>query len=228
MLVDANFDICCHSNAKAILSSTIFRGVGEENLSKALKCLKGRFVTFGKDEVITGGRNMAIVLLSGCVSYSFLDEDSGRVNIRNIASGETFFPSSSTSPEHRATRDSSALILDLTKVMGSEETECPLRRKLSRNTFSILQSEKEELEKEVRIIAQRRLRDKIRLYLEECEIDEDGSILLKYSRNDLAEHLYADRSALSREMGRMRDEGKIEISGNCVKVIDPTFLSAIS
>ena len=75
----------------------------------------------------------------------------------------------------------------------------------------------------MQILAQKRTRDRIKMYLRNrCLPDSDTQV--SFSRNDLAHYLNVDRSALSRELGRMRDEGIIEVKGNAIVVIDPSFL----
>ena len=77
----------------------------------------------------------------------------------------------------------------------------------------------------VRILSQKKLRDKIKVYLQTQEISEDGTIQLPFSRNKLAEFLYVDRSALSRELCRMRDEGVLAFSGSKITMLDHYFLT---
>lgn len=59
----------------------------------------------------------------------------------------------------------------------------------------------------VRILGQKRLRDRLKIYLQTLTTDDDGVYTLPYSRSALADFLCVDRSALSRELCRMRDEG---------------------
>ena len=46
-------------------------------------------------------------------------------------------------------------------------------------------------------------------------------LLLPHNREQMAEALNVSRTALSRELGRLRDEGIIEISGRHVTLLDP-------
>ena len=76
----------------------------------------------------------------------------------------------------------------------------------------------------VRILSQRRLRDKIKVYLQTLPHTEEGLIHLPMNRNKLADFLYADRSALSRELSRMQEEGILEVKGRDLRLKDLTFL----
>ena len=47
----------------------------------------------------------------------------------------------------------------------------------------------------IRILSQKKLRDKLKIYLQTLEIAPDGTVCLPYTRRELSEYLYADRSA---------------------------------
>lgn len=76
----------------------------------------------------------------------------------------------------------------------------------------------------MRILAQKRLRDRLKIYLQTLTPDSKGCYHLLYSRTELADFLCVDRSALSRELCRMRDEKVIEFSGAKIKILDHDFL----
>ena len=76
----------------------------------------------------------------------------------------------------------------------------------------------------VRILAQKRLRDRLKIYLQTLTPDSKGCYHLLYSRTELADFLCVDRSALSRELCRMRDEKLLEFSGAKIKILDNDFL----
>ena len=76
----------------------------------------------------------------------------------------------------------------------------------------------------VRILAQKRLRDRLKIYLQTLTPDEKGCYSLPYTRTELADFLCVDRSALSRELCRMRDERILDFSGAKIHLLNSTFL----
>ena len=76
----------------------------------------------------------------------------------------------------------------------------------------------------MRILAQKRLRDRLKIYLQTLTPDAKGYYSLPYTRTELADFLCVDRSALSRELCRMRDEGILDFSGAKIHLLDPAFL----
>ena len=73
-------------------------------------------------------------------------------------------------------------------------------------------------------MGQKRLRDKLKVYLQSQRPQIDGTIVLPYNRNELANFLYVDRSALSRELSRMQQEGILTYQGSVFHILDRSFL----
>ena len=70
-----------------------------------------------------------------------------------------------------------------------------------------------ELMKKIRILTQGSLRKKIMLYLSILAKEQHSdTIALPFGRDKLANYLFCDRSAVSRELGRMSREGLITLS----------------
>ena len=76
----------------------------------------------------------------------------------------------------------------------------------------------------MRILAQNRLRNKLKLYLQSLTIGPEGDLCLNMGRSELAEYLCVDRSALSRELSRMQKEGILTVQGQHVHMLDKGFL----
>ena len=63
------------------------------------------------------------------------------------------------------------------------------------------------------------------IFFKMCIRDRDGTIQIPFNRNAWAEFLCVDRSALSRELGRLKNEGILVCEGNRVILMDKGFLS---
>ncbi len=77
----------------------------------------------------------------------------------------------------------------------------------------------------MRILAQKWLRSRIKVYLQGLPAGPDGEIFLEMGRGELADYLCVDRSALSRELGRMQKEEILAYKGQRVTVLDKEFLT---
>ncbi len=70
------------------------------------------------------------------------------------------------------------------------------------------------------ILSKKSLRDRILLYLSlQARRKKTNEIYIPFNREEFASYLCVDRSALSRELGRMRSEGLIEFDKNCFKLL---------
>ncbi len=71
------------------------------------------------------------------------------------------------------------------------------------------------LNQKIDIISQRTTREKLMTYFEiQKGIAKSDKFTIPYNREELADFLFVDRSAMSRELSRMRDEGLIDFYKN--------------
>ena len=69
-------------------------------------------------------------------------------------------------------------------------------------------------------ISQRKLRDKILSYLSDFSKREGSTVFtIPFNRQELADYLSADRSALSNELGKLRKEGILEFHRNKFRLL---------
>ena len=63
-------------------------------------------------------------------------------------------------------------------------------------------------------------------FISRCSpVKPGGELHLDMGRGELADYLCVDRSALSRELGRMQKEGILAFQGQQVRILDQSFLS---
>lgn len=79
------------------------------------------------------------------------------------------------------------------------------------------------LNKKVEILAQKKIRDKIGIYFKMLQ-GNDSTINIPLNRQEMADFLGVDRSALSRELCTMRDEGIIEFNKNEFIILNSKWL----
>ena len=78
------------------------------------------------------------------------------------------------------------------------------------------------LTKKVHYLTLKGMREKIYAYLTDIyTMQHSEKLVLPHNREQMAEALNVSRTALSRELGRLRDEGIIEINGRHVTLLDP-------
>ena len=75
--------------------------------------------------------------------------------------------------------------------------------------------------RKVEHMSQRTLRDKVLSYLSsQAMITGSREFTIPYNRQQLAEYLSVDRSALSSELGKMKKEGILEFRKNWFRLLE--------
>ena len=206
----------------------LFDGIKDEQLADAIKLLNGRIKKVIKDDYIVqlgGTIQYAGLLLKGKIESSFQNENFDQITMHTFTGGYLFgeglvINHAKNSPvQVRAVEDSVVLFIDLEMIYAAADNS-PIRNILARNLIKSLAKKNLILNQKVRILSQKNLRDRIFIYLRTLPKDRDGYVKIPFTQTALAEYLGVNRSALSRELGRMQNEGLLVIDGKKIKIID--------
>ncbi len=212
---------------------SFFDLIPEDKYPNVLECLNGHRKQYKKGEALVEIGDItetAGIVLSGKIELIFYDEDGNQINIRHISDGEVFGAAQScgsTTPSNvsiRALEECEVLFLNFDNLLQVQEYYCPYRAQVSANLLRDFAKRTVFLNQRLQIICQKKLRDKIKVYLQTLGHDENGYYHLPFSRTELAEYLYVDRSALSRELSRMKEDNIIDYDGRTIKVINKDFI----
>ena len=204
----------------------LFDDIEDEQLTEVIMLLNGRIRKIQKDEFIVrlgDELKSAGLLLKGRIESSFQNESFDQITMHCFGGGYLFgetlvINDTKISPvQVRTVEECTILFIDLKTIYLSEETS-PLRLKLAENLIKSLAKKNLILNQKVRILSQKGLRDRIMIYLSTLPKEKDGFITIPFTQTALAEHLGVNRSALSREFGRMQDEGILVIDKNKMRV----------
>ena len=221
------------ADRKTILSIAIFKGISGEDLDTALEFLHAHDRSYGRDEMIFligDPISSAGIILEGSVELSFMDENSNNVNMNHFIKGSVFGEAlacaqAERSPmQMRALTDCRILFFDFQSLFRSPSFVLDYQAVLIRNLLRDFSRQNVFLNQKVRIMSQKLLRDRLRVYLSELIPPGSDRISLRFNRSELAEFLGVNRSALSRELSRMQEEGLIAVSGTEVRILHSDFL----
>lgn len=206
----------------------LFDGIEDEQLADAIKLLNGRIKKVVKDNYVVqlgGTMQYAGLLLKGKIESSFQNENFDQITMHTFTGGYLFgeglvINHAKNSPvQVRAVEDSVVLFIDLEMIYAAADNT-PIRNILARNLIKSLAKKNLILNQKVRILSQKSLRDRIFIYLRTLPKDKDGYVRIPFTQTALAEYLGVNRSALSRELGRMQNEDLLVIDGKRIKIID--------
>ncbi|MDD7140823.1 MAG: helix-turn-helix domain-containing protein [Phascolarctobacterium succinatutens] len=120
-----------------------------------------------------------------------------------------------------AASDSEILMLPLGRMLFDGSNHNETNRRLMCNIVSILADNNTRLIEKTEILCKKTLRGKIMAYLEqEARYNGSDKFTIPFNRTDLANYLDADRSALTRELARMRADGLISFEKNTFEILE--------
>ena len=208
--------------------SMLFSGITTEDIQKLSGCIDARVRDIARDSfVLHAGEPVRFVyyILSG--SMLIIDEDFwGNRSIIETMPKDTLFGEAyffSAMENHLvsvvAAQDCTILEINPVRLFEACSNGCGCHTQLSRNALRIVSEKIVRLTEKVGHIMQRTIREKILSYLSYCaQKEKSDSFYLPYSRQQLADYLCVDRSALSHELSRLQKEGMIRYRKNQFKL----------
>ena len=213
------------------LEIPLFQGLDMEEINEVLQKFHGLIKHFPKsDYIYLAGdcvENLCVVL-EGTVQMIKEDIWGEKSIIANLGAGSVFAENflgqlgDRSSVSYFVASDSEVLMLPLGRTLFDSDTSSKASQRLICNIVSILADNNTRLIEKTEILCKKTLRSKILAYLEQ-EARNHGcrSFTIPFNRTDLANYLDADRSALTRELARMKEEGLIDFTKNSFELLAP-------
>ena len=111
--------------------------------------------------------------------------------------------------------DTLVLILSYEKCTSMCQNACTRHKVLINNLFQILSKENIELIQKIENVSQKTIRDKVLTFLSnEAQKNHSNRFDIEFNRQDLADYLNVDRSAMSFELSKLQKEGLIKYNKN--------------
>ena len=208
------------NDIKILQMSPLFTGVNEQDMEEMISCLDGQMKTYGKNErILTEAETLKKVgvILKGCVQVENEDVFGNRNIQEMLEPGELFgaayacagiknSPVSITSIS-----ESKVLFLEAGRILSVCPTACPFHQKMVGNMVYILARKNVMLSEKIGHISKRSTREKLLSYLS-SQSKKAGSrhFFIPFNRQELADYLCVERSAMSAELSKLRGEGLLD------------------
>lgn len=202
----------------------LFAGVGEDEIGAMLACLDARLKHYKKGEyVFRQGEHLndITVLVGGSLHIQKDDYWGNRSILNRIAVGE-MFGEAYVAPESGALlndvvalEDSAVMFFDVKRIITTCSSACRFHALVVQNLFFAISEKNRMLVQKLGHMSQRSTREKLISYLsEEAKRHNSGCFSIPFNRQQLADFLSVDRSAMSNELCKMRDEGLLRFDKN--------------
>lgn len=202
---------------KEMLKSPIFHNIKQEELQTLLPCLQATVKEYQKEETILNvGNNSQYfgLILSGKVLVVKEDYWGNRMIINELEKGELFgeayacISTKELEVNVIAKEKCQIMFLSVENIIASCHHNCIFHQQILRNLLQISAQKNIMLTQKMEHITKRSIRKKVLSYLSSQILMQDKNrIRIPFNRQELADYLAVDRSALSLELSKMKKEG---------------------
>lgn len=212
-------------NQNSLLEQTLlFSGIEPQEIHTMLNCLspvkqhykKGNFIFQSGEKIHAMG-----MVLSGAVHIIKEDFWGNRTIISEASAGSLFgevYACTFSSPAEVsaiAAESCEILFLNVGKVMNVCTSACTFHTRLIHNLLSVLAEKNLMLTRKMEHMSKKTTREKLLSYLSAESLKKGTpSFEIPFNRQQLAEYLSVDRSAMSNELSKLRDEGLLTFYKN--------------
>lgn len=208
-----------------VTMSSLFDGVEPEELLPLLEgCLDGRAKNFKKSQTVVrmgSEANRMGIVLKGRVHIEQNDFWGNRSILSSLGPGGIFGESVICSGKERmpvsviAQEESLILLISCKKLMTTCSHNCARHQRLIQNLLGLLSRKNLSLTQKLEHLTKKSTREKVLSYLsEQAALRNASSFTIPFNRQELADYLSVDRSALSSTLSKLADEGVIAFRKN--------------
>ena len=209
--------------------SQLFEGITNEECAWMFQCFGAREAGYEAGALISefdGEQNAVGVLLSGSADLVRLDADGNRTILETLEEGGVFGEvlafsgAGGDSIFLECRRDCRVLYLDYDQITKRCENACLHHSILVQNLFRLLSTKTLRLSERVEVLSRRSIREKLLCYFEQlARREKSDTVTLPFSLSALAEYISADRSAMMRELKKLKEEGVVQTENRRVTIL---------
>ncbi len=207
----------------------LFDGIDVEEVPTLLACFKARVRRYRRGEyVLRQGEPIdeVAVVLEGALHIQYDDYWGNRSILGQLGVGDMFGEAYVFSDGTKlmndvvAVEDSAVMFMNAQNVVTACASACASHNTVIRNMFFVLAAKNRNLVQKLGYVSKRSTREKLIAYLsQEAKRQGRSDIEITFNRQQLADFLAVDRSAMSKELCKMRDEGLLTFRKNSFRLL---------
>lgn len=215
------------SYIETLIKNPLFVQIKEEEIETLLDCLHTQEQSFDKYAWITLQQpNQKIgIILEGTLQISKYDFQGNKMLLTSLSKGDLFaevFAVAQTTPIpiHIQVQKKAHILWIPYQNIINPCTVCPFHLKLIQNLLQILANKNLMLNKKMEYLSCRTLQERILTYLHDIAQKQHRTTFeIPFNRQELADFLCVDRSALSRELSKLQKKGIIQYHKNTFTLV---------
>lgn len=211
------------------LNTPLFDGIDPEDRLAMLSCTGYHFGSFCRGDIVAfEGENIKHIgiVISGTVDMIKEDIWGNKTMLVRIRQNEVFGETFACGTDNlsvvtfQVSEDTHVLFIPFGRVMRSCANACQFHHRLIENMVRVIADKNRDLMRKVEAVSKRSIREKLLAYLSiQAQSQASRYFEIPMGRVELAEYLCVDRSALTRELVKMKEDGLIDYDRNCFRML---------
>ena len=213
----------------ALQKAVLFQNISDEECASLISCLSPQVKHFSKNEIIllTGDFVYHIGVVLYGTAHAYLEHiDGSQTIMANLTPVSVFGEVLVSTKTHQspvtiyAASDVTAAFIEYQKVYSMCAAACTAHRSFLHNMLNVIGDKYFLLFDRINILREKSLRARIMAYLYSLSGRGEASVVtIPFTKTMLADYLLANRSALSKELRKMEQEGIIAVNGRKIKLL---------
>jgi len=208
--------------ADLIEKAPLFHGIKSSDLQSMSDCMSAEVRNVPKSTIVqlTGEKFSHIgLVLSGCVHVVKENADGKRTIVTAITPGQIYGEAltcaKAISPVTvSASEDSQILMFRVDRILHTCQNICTFHQRFIENLLYLMANKNIYLQNRLNIVSVKSVRAKVLRYLDSFDQKQGTTITVPFNREELADYLYVERTALSHELAKMKKDGLLDYRKN--------------
>ena len=197
----------------------LFKNISNKNKEKLLRLIEANTIIYKENTSILNtlkNDNIIGIVLEGNIQITKTDYNGNRILIEDLFENDIFgtILSHLNNKEYQIiTKEPTKIILiDFDTIINAKQNNKEFYNQFIKNLLEIIVKKINEKNERIEILTSKSIRNKLLEYFR-ITAKKSGrkTFYLPFTFTDLADYLSVDRSAMSREIKNLKDEGFIEI-----------------
>ena len=204
--------------------SPLFQGISYDEYRRMLTCFQAVQRSYRPEEMIYDfskpNQNAVGIIERGAASLIRIDADGVATVLEELHAGGVFgkdlaFAGSREDSLEVVCRTAcDVLFIDYPHILKRCENACYHHSLLVQNMLRLMADKAKSLSERVDVLSRRSIREKLLCYFrQQSEKEGANTFTLPFSLSTLADYIATDRSAMLRELKRLREEGTVSSDG---------------
>ena len=216
-----------------LIQTPLFSSLTVDEIPHMLHCLKARERTYHAESFIIHESDVVEdlgIVLDGVVQIITEDVFGNRSITAQFGKGQLFGQVSASKLAHHspvsvvAETDCRILLLQFKALVSPCSRACSFHSRVIENMMNVLAERNLMMNRKLAILSQRSIRDKLLAFLAwQSQDKKSTTFTIPFNRDELADYLCVNRSALSREISNMMDDGLIASERNQFTLYEPAL-----